>query len=127
MKINFGRIFEQSLIPDQQREPLMPFIEWVQQAIDNISRALTSSLTLGDNLDAEVLTQSVKSTATTAAVEFKTRKTPIALIIAQTTPATPQVAGYSWEVLTNGNVRANFTFTAAPTTGVSVRFVAFFS
>lgn len=126
MKINFGRIFEQSLIPDQPREQLAPFIEWVQQAIDNLARALTNSLTIADNLDAQILNQTIRSTAATTAVEFRTRKVPEALLIAQQSPTTPVISTYSWQVLTNGNVRADITFSAAPTNGVSVRFIAFF-
>lgn len=126
MKINFGRIFEQSLIPDQPREQLAPFIEWVQQAIDNLARALTNSLTIADNLDAQILNQTIRSTSATTSVEFRTRKAPEALLIAQQSPTTPVISTYSWQVLTNGNVRADITFSAAPTNGVSVRFIAFF-
>jgi len=126
MKINFGRIFEQSLIPDQPREQLAPFIEWVQQAIDNLARALTNSLTIADNLDAQILNQTIRSTAAATSVEFRTRKVPEALLIAQQSPTTPVISSYAWHVLTNGNVKADITFTAAPTNGVSVRFIAFF-
>lgn len=126
MKINFGRIFEQSLIPDQPREQLAPFIEWVQQAIDNLARALTNSLTIADNLDAQILNQTIRSTSAVTSVEFRTRKVPEALLIAQQSPTTPVISTYSWQVLTNGNVRADITFSSAPTNGVSVRFIAFF-
>lgn len=126
MKINFGRIFEQSLIPDQPREQLAPFIEWAQQAIDNLARALTNSLTIADNLDAQILNQTIRSTAAATSVEFRTRKVPEALLIAQQSPTTPVISSYAWQVLPNGNVKADITFSAAPTNGVSVRFIAFF-
>jgi hypothetical protein len=126
MKINFGRIFEQSLIPDQPREQLAPFIEWVQQAIDNIARALTNSLTIADNLDAQILNQTIRSTSAVTSVVFRTRKVPEALLIAQQSPTTPVISSNAWQVLPNGNVKADITFSAAPTNGVSVRFIAFF-
>jgi hypothetical protein len=126
MKINFGRIFEQSLIPDQPREQLAPFIEWVQQAIDNIARALTNSLTIADNLDAQILNQTIRSTSAVTSVEFRTRKVPEALLIAQQSPTTPVISSNAWQVLPNGNVKVDITFSAAPTNGVSVRFIAFF-
>jgi len=127
MKITFGRIFEQGLLKDSKAgEELLPFIEWVQTAIDNIARALTNSLSIADNMDAQVLTQSVKGNSATQSVEFKTRKVPMALIVAQQSPTTPAIETFAWQVLPNGNVRADFVFTTAPTTGVSVRFVAFF-
>jgi hypothetical protein len=50
----------------------------------------------------------------------------MALIVAQQVPTTPAITSFVWQVLANGNVKADFTFSAAPTTGVSVRFVAFF-
>ncbi len=127
MKITFGRIFEQSLLKESKfLEDAMPFIEWVQTAVDNVARALTNSLSIADNMDAQVLTQTVKGLTTTASVEFKARKAPMALIVAQQVPTTPAITSFAWQVLANGNVRADFTFAAAPTTGVSVRFVAFF-
>lgn len=127
MKITFGRIFEQSLLKESKfLEDAMPFIEWVQTAVDNIARALTNSLSVQDNLDAQVLTQQAKGQSTDISVEFKTRKAPMALIVAQQVPTTPAITSFTWQVLPNGNVRADFTFQAAPTTGVSVRFVAFF-
>lgn len=127
MKITFGRIFEQSLLKDSRfLEEAAPFIEWVQQCIDNIARALTNSLSIADNMDAQVLTQTVKSQSTSASVEFKTRKSPMALIPVFQSPASPVINSFVWQMLPNGNVRADFVFSAAPTAGVAVRFIAFF-
>lgn len=127
MKITFGRIFEISLLKESKfLEDAMPFIEWTQQAVDNIARALTNSLSVQDNLDAQVLTQTVRAQATTATVEFKTRKVPLALIVASQSPVAPTITSFAWQVLPTGNVRALFTFSAAPTVGVDVRFIAFF-
>jgi hypothetical protein len=98
----------------------------VQQAIDNIARALSNSLTIADNLDAQILNQTIRSTSAVTSVEFRTRKVPEAVLIAQQSPTTPVISNYAWQVLTNGNVKADITFSSAPTNGVSVRFIAFF-
>lgn len=127
MKITFGRIFEQSLLKESKfLEDAMPFIEWVQQAVDNIARALTNSLSIADNMDAQVLTQKVKGGATSQSVEFKARKTPMALMLAQQVPTSPRVLSFAWQNLPNGNVQASFVFDSAPANGVDVRFIAFF-
>ena len=77
MKITFGRIFEQSLVGDTKSfEELRPFIEWVQQAVDNTARALTSALTFEDNIDSQYSTQTFRGNAVSQSVEFKLKKNP---------------------------------------------------
>ncbi len=128
MKVTFGRIFEQTLIAKtKSSEELQPFIEWVQTAIDNVARALTSQLTLSDNVDSAFYTQKFKGSTTTIVQEFKVTKTPKALLIAQQTPISPAVESYAWQMLANGNAQVSIKFSAAPTTGVDVSFLAFHS
>lgn len=127
MKITFGRIFETSLIGKAKSyEELAPFIEWVQQAIDNMARALTAQIGVQDNLDAEWIDQTVRSTTNTASLEFKTSKAPKGLLLAQA-PVNPKVTSWGWKLTTTGNVQVILTLESAPTAGVAVRFLAFFS
>jgi hypothetical protein len=128
LKITFGRIFETSLVGKTKAyEELQPFVDWIQGAVDNIARALTSKLSIRDNLDAQTLSQKAKSTAATVTLEFKLKGVPIALLVAQQSPVSPKLSSWAWQQLANGNTQAILTFDSAPTTGVDVRFLAFFS
>lgn len=127
MKITFGRIFEQSLVGQTKSfQELQPFVEWVQQAVDNTARALTSALTFDDNIDSQYTTQTLKGITTAQSVEFKVKKSPKALILAQQSPVSPVIQSFAWQQLSNGNVKADFVFASAPTTGVSVTLLAIF-
>lgn len=127
MKITFGRVFEQSLIGNKKSfQEIQPFVEWVQQAIDNTARALTSALTFEDNIDSQYTTQSCRGNAVSQSVEFRLKKVPKAILIAQQSPVSPVIQSFAWQVLSNGNVRAEFVFATAPTVGVSVSMLAIF-
>ena len=127
MKITFGRIFEQSLVGDTKSfEELRPFIEWVQQAVDNTARALTSALTFEDNIDSQYSQQSFRGTALTQSVEFRLKKIPKCVLLAQQAPISPAAQSFTWQQLTNGNTQVNIVFNSAPTTGVTVTLLAIF-
>lgn len=127
MKITFGRIFEQSLIAGTKAfDELRPFLEWVQQVIDTLARAMTNGITFADNIDAQWSTQTLKSQTTAASVEFRTRKRPLALLVASQSPTSNPVVTFTWDILANSNVQANFVFSAAPTDGVNITFLAIF-
>lgn len=127
MKLTFGRIFETSLVGRTKAyEELAPLIDWLQQAIDNMARALTSQLGVQDNLDAEWIDQTIRSTTATASLEFKTSKTPKALLLAAA-PVNPKITSWGWKVTTSGNVQVILTLDTAPTAGVAVRFLAIYS
>jgi len=127
MKITFGRIFEQSLVGDTKSfEELRPFIEWVQQAVDNTARALTSALTFEDNIDSQYSTQTFRGNAVSQSVEFKLKKNPKCVLLAQQSPVSPAAESFTWQLLTNGNVQANIVFSSAPTNGVTVTLLAIF-
>ena len=126
MKITFGRLFDQALIgKERDAQVLQPFIDWTQQAVDNIARALTSALTIGDNMDANFYTQKAKGAATAVTLEFRVNKTPKALLLAQQSPISPTVSYFAWQMLPSGNCQVNLQFVTAPTAGVDVVFVAF--
>jgi len=126
MKITFGRLFDQALIGQtKEGQALQPFIDWTQQAIDNIARALTSSLTVTDNMDANFYKQKARSSSTSVTIEFRVTKPPQALFLAQQSPISPAVTTFTWQMLANGNCQANLVFNSAPTTGVDVAFLAF--
>lgn len=128
MKITYGRIFETALVGKTQAfQELQPFVEWAQQAIDNITRAIAGSLSIADNLDASVTTQKAKGATTSVTLEFKAKKPPLALMVAAQAPTAPAITSMAWQQLANGNTQAILTFSAAPTTGVDVRFLAFYS
>ena len=128
MKITFGRIFETSLVGKTKAyEELAPFVDWIQSAIDNMARALTSKLSLADNIDSQLVTQTVKSTSASVTTAFKLRASPVALLVAQQSPISPKLSAWAWQRLANGDMQAVLTFESAPTTGVEVRFLAFFS
>ena len=127
MKITFGRIFEQSLVGQTKSfQELQPFVEWVQQAVDNTARALTSALTFDDNIDSQYSTQTLKGNATAQSVEFKVKKAAKAVLLAQQSPVSPVIQSFAWQTLSNGNVKADFVFASAPTVGVSVTLLAIF-
>lgn len=127
MKITFGRIFEQSLVGQTKSfQELQPFVEWVQQAVDNTARALTSALTFDDNIDSQYSTQTLKGITTAQSVEFKAKKSPKAVLLAQQSPVSPVIQSFAWQTLSNGNVKAEFVFASAPTVGVSVTLLAIF-
>lgn len=127
MKITFGRIFETSLVGKTKAyEELQPFIDWIQSAIDNMARALTSQLSVSDNLDASFISQTARSTSTAVTLEFKAPKRPQALMLASA-PVSPKVTSWGWQVLVNGNVQVSLVFDAAPATGADLRFLAFYS
>lgn len=126
MKITFGRLFDQSLIgKTKSGQELQAFIDWTQQAIDNIARALTSALTIGDNMDANFYTQKAKSTATYVVLEFRVNKAPKAMFVARQEPSSPPISSFAWQMLPSGNCEVVLTFSSAPTTGVDVVFLAF--
>lgn len=127
MKITFGRIFEQSLVGQTKSfQELQPFIDWVQQAVDNTARALTSALTFEDNIDSQYTQQTFRGNSMFQSVQFKLKKTPKALLLAQQSPISPAVQSFNWQLLTNGNVEANIVFSSAPTNGVAVTLLAIF-
>lgn len=127
MKITFGRIFEQSLVGNTKSfTELAPFIEWVQQAVDNTARALTSALTFDDNIDSQYTTQSFRGNDAAQSVEFKLRKIPKCVLLAQQSPIVPAATSFTWQVLTNGNVQANIVFSSAPINGVTVTLLAIY-
>jgi len=125
MKVTFGRIFEQSLIgKTKAAEELQPFIDWVQQAIDNTARALTSNLSVSDNLDAKFYYQTLKSTTVSASTTFKPTKVPKHLSVSAQTPVSPAVQSFTWQMLPDGNCQINLVFGSAPTVGVQLALLA---
>ena len=127
MKITFGSIYEQSLVGDTKSfEELRPFIEWVQQAVDNTARALTSALTFEDNIDSQYSTQTFRGNVASQSVELRLKKTPKCVLLAQQSPISPAAQSFTWQLLTNGNTQVNIVFSSAPTTGVTVTLLAIF-
>ena len=127
MKITFGRIFEQSLVGQTKSfQELQPFVEWVQQAVDNTARALTSALTFEDNIDSQYSQQSFRGTALTQSVEFRLKKIPKCVLLAQQSPVLPAAQSFTWQLLTNGNVQSTIVFSSAPTNGVTVTLLAIY-
>lgn len=125
MKITFGRIFEQSLVNKTRSfEELAPYIEWTQQAIDNIARAITGEITFDDNIKSQYTTQTIRSQANT--LEFKLRAAPKALILAQQSPVAPIVTSFAWQQLTNGNTQAIINLSATPANSVTVTLLAIY-
>jgi hypothetical protein len=128
MKITFGRIFEQSLIAKtKSAKELQPFIDWIQGAIDNIARAMTSNLSVADNLDARFYYQAMKSTTVSATTTFKPTKVPKHLSVSAQTPVSPALVSFTWQMLPDGNCQINCVFGSPPIVGVQLALLAIHS
>jgi hypothetical protein len=128
MKITFGRIFETSLIAKTKSfKELQPLVEWLQQGIDNIARALTGGVNIANNLDAKIYSVRARSASASVTIEFRVDKQPVVLLLAKQFPVALPINSFTWQMLSNGNCQANLVFSSAPTVGVDVSLLAFYS
>ena len=128
MKITFGRIFELGLIAKTKAGgELQPFIEWVQQSIDNVARALVQNLTIRDNIDAEIVSFQVTSSTYSYTTDVKFRKRPLVLVVAKQFPTTPAITSFAWANNPDSTVKITVTFLSAPSSGIYLSLLAFFN
>lgn len=128
MKLTFGKIFELGLVAaTKSAGELRPFIDWVQQALENLSRVLVQNVTVGDNLDAEIISFKATSATTTYTNTVKFRKQPQLVLLGKQYPTTPSILSWAWEVKDSQNIVVTVNFSAAPSAGVTLSLLAFFN
>lgn len=124
-KLSIARLFDDALVATTKAyEQLQPFIEHVNQFIDNVSRILTKNVTLADNLDAE--TRSVILKDGIAATLALTRR-PLAVWIAKQEPTSPASATFVWRTTDKGELSVTATYATAPITPISVTLIILYA
>lgn len=129
MKLPFSRIFDTGLVAKEKAfTELAPFIEWIQNVVDVLYRALSNNISIGDNLDAQFFTFRIKPTSSSHSTTIALRKRPRAVFLARQNPTTPGVSRpLTWEIDQSGQTLINLTFSTVPTTAIEITVLAFFS
>ncbi len=127
-KLSVSRIFDIGIIAKQKAyKELEPFISWVQDTLDNLSRSLNKQITIADNLDAQTFTVRMRGSTTVLSASLALQKRPIGVLILKQDPISPAVAGFTWALNQSGQTQINVTFASAPIAGVNITILAFFA
>lgn len=125
-KLTVSRVFDTSVIASSKAfQELGKFFEYIAQWTDNLSRIARNGISVGDNLDAQVLTQSLRHNQDSVVA---IGKRPLFVLLGRQAPVTPAIATFTWTLNNDGALVLRATFTdPARTDPIDVTLLAIFS
>lgn len=125
-KLTVSRIFDVSFIANTRAfQEMKPFVEYVNQTVDNLIRIMRNGIGVQDNVDAQVLVQSLKhNTDSTVGLG----KRPLLVLLGRQAPTVPAITSFTWRLDDSNNLVLRVSLADAAYTGsVDVTLLAVFS
>ena len=120
-KITISRIFEVSLIATSKAyTELQPFIEYVNGLADNTIRILRNGITLADNINCSIITQTMTPNQP---LSFAVSARPVGVIVLQ---SDRPVTSFVWAYTTDAT-QISATITSTSPVAFSVKMCVFYS
>lgn len=126
MRINAIKLFETSSIKDDKtREAIQPFIEYVNNALDQLIRLSNKQTTFGDNIDAEIIEITLTHNVAKPAV-IRQPERVIGVIALKVFSPTDAVNSLSWKITTDGGLSLLAVFKEAASDTRKVKFLVIY-
>ena len=123
MKITAIKLFEASSIKDDKtREAVMPLVEYVNNALDQLIRLSNKQTTFADNMDAEQIEINITHNVAKDAVVRQPERI-IGVMVMKVYSPTDAVNSLSWKITNEGGLSLTALFREASSTSRKVRFL----
>ncbi len=123
MRISAIKLFDLATIKDDKvRTEVQPFVEYVNNALDQLIRLSNKQTTFADNIDSEQIEISIKHNSAKDAVVRQPERI-IGVIALKVYSATDAVNSLAWKITNDGGLSLTAMFKEASTDVRKVRFL----
>ena len=123
MRISAIKLFDLATIKDEKvRVEVQPFVEYVNNALDQLIRLSNKQTTFADNIDSEQIEISIKHNSAKDAVVRQPERI-IGVIALKVYSATDAVNSLAWKITNDGGLSLTAMFKEAAADARKVRFL----